>query len=204
MMNNTACRVILFLSIILCSLSVNAQSVNALFHTKNDPLAGNPKGKVTMVEFFDYTCGHCAAMAPVLAAVVKNNPDLRVVFKELPIRGPVSEFASRAALAAERQHQYVAFNHALLTSRQALTPELILRIAKRVGLNKAQLEKDMNSKAIRNQINANLSLAGALDVNGTPTFFIGKTNARSNKEVIMVMGEMSQSQLDDAIRQARG
>src|SRR5689334_12549783 len=87
----------------LFSFAVKAESVNALFHQNSDPVAGNPKGKVTVVEFFDYQCSHCMTMAPVIEAIIKNNPNVRVVFKDFPIRGPVSEFAAKAALAANKQ-----------------------------------------------------------------------------------------------------
>lgn len=62
---------------------------DALFHADNDPVGGNVNGKVTVVEFFDYQCPHCVAMSPILDKVIKNNADVRVIYKELPIRGPM-------------------------------------------------------------------------------------------------------------------
>src|SRR5437016_4513875 len=98
------------------SFAVHAQSVNALFHQAHDPVAGNPNGSVTVAEFFDYQCSHCISMAPVMANIIKDNSDVRIVFKEFPIRGSISEFASRAALAANMQGKYYEFNHAILTT----------------------------------------------------------------------------------------
>ena len=69
------------------------QFASALFKQDNDPTAGNPKGIVTIVEFFDYQCPHCVDMAPVTEAIIKANSNVRYVFKEFPIRGPVSDFA---------------------------------------------------------------------------------------------------------------
>lgn len=185
--------------IFLFSCAVNAEPVNALFHQANDPVAGNPKGKITVVEFFDYQCSHCINMAPVIAAIIKANPDVRVIFKEFPIRGPVSEFAARAALAANEQGKYYSFSHALLASSQPLTEETILDIAKSSGLDVNKLKKDMNSSRISSQLKKNAKLAMDLKLPGTPAFFIGKTYGKSNNDIQYVPGEMSQNELQDVI-----
>lgn len=174
------------------------QYVNPLFHQANDPVAGNPSGKITIVEFFDYQCPHCVDMAPVMDAIIKANPDVRVVYKEFPIRGPVSEFASRAALAANMQGKYVAFSHALLAAPQPMTQEAILDIAKKTGLDVDKLKTDMNSEAVTNQLKANTKLAQDLKLFGTPAFFIGKTDDK-NTAVNYVPGQMDQTQLQTAI-----
>ncbi|RDI39210.1 DsbA family protein [Aquicella lusitana] len=184
------------------SWSAHAQSINNLFHQPGDPVAGNPRGNVTVVEFFDYQCSHCITMAPVMAAIIKANPNVRVVFKDFPIRGPVSEFAARAALAANKQGKYYSFSHALLTANQPLTQESVLDMAKAEGLNVSKLKKDMNSSSVKNQLKANYNLALALKLSGTPAFFIGKTNASGNSDIRFVLGAMSQSELQDAIDNA--
>ena len=107
------------------------QFVDALFHQANDAMAGNPQGKITVVEFFDYQCPHCVDMTPVIDSLIKSNPQVKVVFKEFPIRGPISEFASRAALAAKEQGKYFQFHVGLMNSKQEpLTQDAILAIAK--------------------------------------------------------------------------
>lgn len=179
-----------------------ASFANALFHQNNDPVAGNPNGKVTVVEFFDYQCPHCVDMAPIMQSIIKANPDLRVVYKEFPIRGPMSELASRAALAANKQGKYYEFSHALLTSSSSISDSTINDIAKSVGLNMTTFKKDMNSKGIRTELQANYNLARDLGINGTPAFFVGKTDATSSSQLNFVLGEMSQYELQDAISKA--
>lgn len=174
-----------------------------LFHQSNDPIAGNPQGKVTVVEFFDYQCPHCVDMAAILDAIIKANPDVRIVFKEFPIRGPISEFASRAALAANKQGKYYEFSHALLTAKPPLTQEAILQIAKDSGLNVDQLKKDMNDASINEQIKANTKLAQDLKLFGTPAFFIGKTDATTSDKINYVPGQMDQNQMQTAIDKAK-
>lgn len=177
-----------------------SSTLDALFHHANDPIAGNRKGDVTVVEFFDYQCSHCVSMAPVIASIISSNPNVRVVFKEFPIRGPMSERASLAALAANRQGKYYVFSHALLTTNLTLSDATIMDIAKSVGLNIPQLKKDMESSAIKSQLQANFRLASELNINGTPAFFVGKTNATNSKSVNFILGEMSESELQDAIK----
>ncbi|TAK76961.1 MAG: DsbA family protein [Gammaproteobacteria bacterium] len=173
---------------------------DALFHQTDDPVGGNPNGKITIVEFFDYQCPHCVDMAPVMEAILKTNPDVRIVYKEFPIRGPASETAARAALAANKQGKYVDFSHALLTVNQPLTPDLIFQLAQKNGLNVDQLKKDMNDPTITNQIKTNFKLAQDLKLFGTPAFFIAKSDAVQNKGGVSYLpGALNQQQLQDAI-----
>jgi protein-disulfide isomerase len=193
----------IFTSLILAfSLTANANSVlNGLFHQPNDPVVGNPRGNVTVVEFFDYQCSHCINMAYTMQSIISRNHDVRVVFKEYPIRGHMSELASRAALAANMQGKYYTMNHALLTAN--LSEATIYSIAKAKGLNVNKLKKDMYSSTVNNTLAMNNRLAKELGIAGTPAFFIGKTNATDTEQVSFVLGEMSQSALQSAIQKAR-
>lgn len=185
---------------IIFSLTANAGStVDSLFHQANDPVAGNPAGKITVVEFFDYQCSHCVNMASTMQAIIKKNPNVRVVYKEFPIRGPMSEVAARAALAANKQGKYYPFSHALLTSNLVLNENNMTDIAKSIGLDVSKWKKDINSKSVKSQIQATYDLARELNITGTPAFFIGKTDEKKSSNLNFVLGEMSQSELQDAI-----
>lgn len=187
---------------LLLSLTAFALPISELFHKTKDPVIGNPKGKITMVEFFDYQCSHCINMAPVIEMIKQTNPDVRIVFKDFPIRGPLSEFAARAALAANYQHKYYVFSHALLHSHTALTENEVFTIAKRVGLNTDKLKKDMNSPATTRQLNANIRLALQLNLNGTPAFYFAKT--KDGSQANFVLGEMTQSEMQAVIDKLKG
>ena len=89
-----------------------------LLNNPNSPVAGNKNGATTLVEYFDYQCPHCRNLAATLDATMKANPDLRVVFKEFPIYGAVSELASSAALAANKQGKYYAYHQALYNAKK--------------------------------------------------------------------------------------
>lgn len=180
---------------------VDAPQYNqALFHNGNDPVAGNPNGKITVVEFFDYQCAHCSDMRPTMDAVIKANPDLRVVYKDWPIRGPVSEFAARAALAANKQGKYTVFNHAIFKAPQPLTEDKILQIAKTVGLDVKKLQQDMNDTSIQDQVKATMKLAQDLKLFGTPAFFFAPTNAKDGTAVTYIPGQMNQTQMQEVIK----
>jgi protein-disulfide isomerase len=171
----------------------------SLFHQANDPVIGNPSGKVTVVEFFDYQCPHCVDMAPVMTGLTQANPNVRVIFKEFPIRGPVSEFAARAALAANKQGKYTAFSHALLNGSRTLTTASVMQIAQAAGLNVEQLKKDMEDSTIKNQLKANIKLAQDLKLMGTPAIFVGKTDANGKDAIKFIPGQVDQAQLQSIV-----
>jgi len=177
-----------------------SQFASSLFQQKNDPVTGNPNGKVTVTEFFDYQCPHCVDMAPVLKEIKKTNPTLRIVYKEFPIRGDMSILAARAALAANKQGKYEEFNYVVLTAPQPLTEKGLFEAAGKIkGLNVDQLKKDMKDKSIDEQLKANQTLAMNLKLFGTPAFFIAKTDVKKEGDVLYIPGQVNQAQLQDAI-----
>jgi len=139
----------------------------------DSPTGGNPRGDVTLVEFFDYNCPYCRRMAPVMIQAEEADPLLRVVYKEFPILGPNSTFAAKAALAAYKQGKYVQFHRALYEVRGAVDESRALEVAASVGLDVDRLKRDIEDPKIEASIRKNLALAQALRINGTPGFVIG-------------------------------
>ncbi len=139
------------------------------------PIAGNPKGDVTIVEFFDYSCGYCKKIFPNLKRLILEDKNIRFVFKELPILSPQSELAARAALAAWRQDKkkYMVIHSEFMNLRGRFSEARILRIAKSNGLDIIQLKKDMRSSSMNDTIAQNRQLAQKLNITGTPGFIIG-------------------------------
>lgn len=150
-----------------------AASRAALETNPADPVLGNPKGDVTLVEFFDYQCGYCKAVQADVQKLIKDDGKLRVVFKEFPILGPASVTAAKAALASREQGKYEAFHNVLMAHRGQLDDDTIQRLAKSVGLDTDKLKKDMDSAEVQQVIGANLALAQALGIRGTPAFIVG-------------------------------
>ncbi|MFA7429745.1 MAG: DsbA family protein [Rhodospirillaceae bacterium] len=162
----------------------------ALYETKTDPVLGNPKGDVTLVEFLDYRCGYCKSVMDTVMDVVNSDGKVRLVIKEFPILGAESVVAARFALASRAQGKYEPFHIALMKHRGAYTEESITKIAQDVGLNVERLMKDAASPAIQAELIENRRIAEALGIGGTPAFAVGETllpgavNADTLKQVI--------------------
>ena len=141
-----------------------------------DVVIGPDDAKVTIVEFFDYNCSFCKRSTEWLASVVEENPDdIRVIFKEMPLldgRTKTSRNAARAALAADRQGKYFDFHVALMAER-SLSPERVMKIAEKVGLDTDKLAEDMKDPTIDKLIEDTLVLGNRIiPLTGTPFFMI--------------------------------
>ena len=137
------------------------------------PVAGNPKGDVTIVEFFDYRCPYCKQVEPALETLLTEDRELRIIYKELPILGKDSIYATRVALAARKQTKYDKFHTAMMATKGQIDEKVILQVAADAGLDIDQLNSDMSAPEIDDIIKRNYDLAQALDIHGTPAFVIG-------------------------------
>ncbi|MFT3742465.1 MAG: DsbA family protein [Gammaproteobacteria bacterium] len=177
----------------------SAQTIQALYTPRGSSIAGNPNGKVVLVEFFDYNCAYCRALQPTVQRLIQKNPDLKVVYKEILLYDE-SLPATAAAFAATKQGQYLAMHRALLTARNPLTPIEVVKIAKRNGLNVAKLTADMATSQARTITNDNLALVRKLRIEGTPAFVIGT----STRPLYLFEGsERAEAALQSYINQAK-
>ncbi|HUC60785.1 MAG TPA: DsbA family protein [Alphaproteobacteria bacterium] len=166
----------------------------ALDHDPNDLVLGNPKGDVTLVEFFDYRCPYCKRDLETVTQAVKADGNVRLVLKEFPILGPDSVLASRAAIASQRQGKYAAFHTALLASPVSLDADSVMAIARAQGLDVARLEADMKAPQVNAVLDTNFALAQALHIDGTPAFVIAGQ---------IVPGAVDRASLEKLIAEAR-
>jgi protein-disulfide isomerase len=143
----------------------------------NAPVLGNPEGDVTVVEFFDYNCPYCRRVKPEMEALLAADPNVRVVYREWPILGEGSVFAARAALASRNQGKYEEFHWAMMQLKQRAEEATIIRVAEDIGLDVAQLRRDMTAPEIEEHIQTSMRLAQSLGFNGTPSFVIGDSLA---------------------------
>lgn len=143
----------------------------------NAPVLGNPEGDVTVVEFFDYNCPYCRRVKPEMEALLAADPNVRVVYREWPILGEGSVFAARAALASRNQGKYEEFHWAMMQLKQRAEEATIIRVAEDIGLDVAQLRRDMNAPEIEEHIQTSMRLAQSLGFSGTPSFVIGDSLA---------------------------
>ncbi len=172
-----------------------AAANDELLKDSTNPVAGNPDGDVTIVEFFDYRCPYCKAVAPDLEKALSTDGKVRLIYKEFPILGPESIVAAKAALAAMAQGKYQPFHDKLIAFKGNLDDAAIYSLAGDAGLDVAKLKADMEKPAIKDQINRNYRLADKLNIQGTPAFIIGGE---------LLPGAASFDDLTAAFKRARG
>jgi protein-disulfide isomerase len=159
-----------------------------------DPQAGNPKGSVTVVEFYDVRCPYCRRMLPVMAELLKRDPDIRLVYKDIPILGPPSVLGAQALLAAQKQGGYAKLYEILMTGDPTIDMDVLQKATQRAGLDWARLRQDMDSADVKARIAANLALAHRLSIEGTPAYVIGGQ---------MLPGAVDLAELQQAVAAAR-
>lgn len=147
---------------------------DAIFNDPDQVVLGNPNGDVTLVEFFDYNCGYCRSAMPDTAALLAEDPNLRIVLKEFPILSNESIDAARiGVLVGKSDADYWAFHETLFTGRGQVDKQVALDAAAALGLNPVTLELDMGSEAVSKTIQTSYDIAKALNITGTPTYVIG-------------------------------
>jgi protein-disulfide isomerase len=129
---------------------------------------GAEKPEVVLVEFYDYACPYCKASNPHVDQLVRENPKLRVVYRELPILGPNSVEAARLSLAASKAGRFHQFHDALYAAGRP-TPDTNAAAARIANIPPAPAE----DAAIEAELKKNFSLASQLGATGTPLFVVG-------------------------------
>lgn len=137
------------------------------------PVLGNPKGDITLTEFFDYNCSFCRKMVGTVQKLIAADKNLRVVFREWPVFGEGSDFAARAALASLQQGKYWQMHAGMMTMKDRATEATVLRVARAQGVDIDKMRADMDSKSVRDHINRSRDLAEHMGLIGTPTFIAG-------------------------------
>ncbi|WP_245504049.1 DsbA family protein [Lichenihabitans psoromatis] len=152
-------------------------SSSDLFNSPYQATLGNPSGKVTLVEFFDYNCGYCKRALDDTAKLLKSEPELKVVLKDFPVLGPGSVEAAQVAGAVRNQFKgdkFWQYHYKLLSSHGPVGKAQALSVAKDLGADMDQIAKDMDKPEIRAGIQQNMQLADMLSLTGTPSYVVGK------------------------------
>lgn len=131
-------------------------------------VGGNPKGDVTLVEFYDYACGYCRASVKDVDRLIAEDKGLRVVFRELPILSRESDSAARASLTAAKAGTFLAFHRAMY-ARGKVTPGDIAAAEQATATPKSLAADPIHDR----EIERNVAMARALQISGTPTFIVG-------------------------------
>ncbi len=166
----------------------------SFLHDPSAPSTGNPKGDVTVVEFFDYNCGYCKHAIDDVQKLIDGDKNVRIVFRDYPILSEASNTASRYALAAGKQGKYWEFHQKLMKFAGEKNDTTYEGLAKDLGLDYAKLKQDAESKEIREMLEKNIEVARAMSIQGTPAFVIGDT---------LVPGYVDADAMKDLVTKAR-
>jgi protein-disulfide isomerase len=170
----------------------------ALFTSAHQVTLGSQDGDVTLVEFFDYSCGFCKRALPDMVGLMKADPKLKIVLKELPILGPGSMEAAKVAVAVRMQdpggEKYLEFHEKLLGGHVPANKANALAVAQAIGLDVARIEKDMESDEVKATLEESSKLARTLGITGTPSYVVGDN---------VVVGAVGIAALSDKVKTAR-
>ncbi|QNM83671.1 DsbA family protein [Sphingomonas sabuli] len=129
---------------------------------------GSSKPDVTLVEFYDYACPYCKGSNDDLEKLIREDPGVRVVYREFPILGPQSVTAARLSLAASKAGRFTQFHDTLWEAGKP-GPETLAVASKAAGID----PKPQESADVEAELKKNFELASALGATGTPLFIIG-------------------------------
>ncbi|AGH96420.1 DsbA family protein [Pseudobdellovibrio exovorus] len=141
----------------------------ALFEHAESPTRGS--GAIKIAYFFDFNCGHCARQSETIKAVLAKNSNVQIIYKNLAVLGPSSELAARAALAAHQQGKYNEYYTELYKIREK-NETTLKDLARKLKLDVAKWEKDINGEAVEKEIQHVKELAGKMKISGTPALAI--------------------------------
>ncbi|NOT41233.1 MAG: DsbA family protein [Alphaproteobacteria bacterium] len=157
----------------LVKMKDKAKAHQTALYSEAEPLvAGNPKGDVTIVEFFDYRCPYCRKVKKTVVDLLKQDGNIRLILKEFPILSPESEMAAQVAIAAAAQGKYWEVHMAFMGAED-LTQERIFTLAKEAGADIERIKAELKNPKIEKRLTETQNLARALGIDATPTFFIG-------------------------------
>ncbi len=177
-------------------VSAISNNKDLLFASDHQVVIGNPEGKTTLVEFFDYNCGYCRRAQADMKQLIENDPDLRVVLKEFPVLGEGSVEASRVSIAVKMvaPDKSEAFHNALLAQPGQVNGDVALAVAEDLGIDTAAVKAKLDSDEVTGTITEVYSLASELSLTGTPSYV-------TNSEV--VIGAVGYDALKSKIATAR-
>lgn len=150
-----------------------ADNRDAIFDDGFSWAGGNPEGSVTIVEFLDYQCGYCRKAQPEVTELLKSDGDIRLIVKEMPILGPGSELAAKAAVAtliAKGPEAYAALHDRLMRSKGKIDDTSLDRTLVESGLDPEAIRVAMQDPEVERRLAETRALAEKLSIAGTPTF----------------------------------
>lgn len=150
--------------------------------TDDQPVKGNAKALVTIVEFTDFECPSCARQHPVLERIVSEFGDrVRLVVRDFPLSQHANaRKAAEAAEAAREQGKYWEYVSVLFRNQSALGVEKLRQYATEVGLDRARFDASLESGKFSDKVQRDVIDGRKLGINGTPTLYINGRRLSDN------------------------
>ena len=159
----------------------------ALNNDANTPFIGAADAKTVLVEFFDF---YCHKVYPAVKKIAEANPDIKIVFKPLTFVAPISQYAAKAALAANEQGKFFDAYKAIFEFEGRPDEAKVDELVASTGVDMEKLKADMNSAKVNNALSSINDLAGKIQVNGVPALFL------NGKQLQTIDGAEIQRQID--------
>lgn len=152
------------------------ENQDALFNNPLAPSVGPVDADVVVAQFFDYHCGYCKRMLPVITKLLEDDKKVRIVFHELPILSQDSRLAAKAALAVSQiqPNQYFAFHSKLMNTSGKFSKEMLIKEAVALGVDEKKFTDALENEALDNALKSSKALAGKLGISGTPAMVVNK------------------------------
>lgn len=184
------------------------KNIEALTEDPNSPAVGKKEASVTVIEFFDYQCAYCHQSFPAVQAILQDDPNVKVIYKEFPIFGAASTYAAKMSLAANLQGRFAPFDSALFQSglmEGQLTQQAVDEIAVKAGVNLTLANKEIDGNpALQAELNQNQFLANAFGMRGTPDFIVMPNSPDPSARIVTFLpGAVSEETLKAAIATAQ-
>lgn len=153
---------------------------NSIEVDEGDWVKGNPEAQVTLVEYGDFQCPACKNYYLLVKQLNEEFPeDLRIAFRHIPLVS-IHKNAMEASYAAEAagvQGRFWEMHDALFENQADWENERdprdkFVSYAEKLELDVEQFKLDMDSDQVHERVNADMTSAGSLGVNSTPTFYL--------------------------------
>ncbi len=140
-----------------------------------DPTVGDPGAPVTVIEYFDPNCPHCATLHDVMMPVVQSHADrARFVFKPFVLwRHSIPQSEALYAAAQEGKFfEMLEAQYAIQQPQTGLGPDQLRSIAERIGMDAAHLMQRLESGIFQSTLAQERQKAVDIGVDSTPTVLI--------------------------------
>jgi protein-disulfide isomerase len=143
--------------------------------TQRDHVLGPAHAPVTLIEYGDYECPHCAAAHPVVQRVLEYVGDrIRFAFRHFPLNQihPNAEAAAESAEFCGAHGRFWQMHDGIYSNQDQLSPPLLFALASALGLSEAELREAFVNGTYADKVKSDFLGGVRSGVNGTPSFFI--------------------------------